>query len=565
MKSFIVVCISLFVQYLLFAQNQYPKDAFGVPMNIPLHLSGTFGELRPNHFHSGVDFKTQQKEGIPIVAIADGYVSRIKISPFGYGKAIYIAHPNGYTSVYAHVLKGVDDIESYIKQQQYAQKKFDIELFPSPQELPVRQGQMIALSGNTGSSGGPHLHFEIRDTETENVLNPFLFGYDQYITDNSPPVINTLMAYPLGDQGIVNGSQIPVVVTLHKQKDGSYIAEKVNATVAFGFGINTFDRSDYNFNQNGVYRITMFCNGKNTFDITFNTFSFDESKHINQYLDYEKLHQTRQRFQKLFVENPYGLSLVEGQNGIMASDNNLNYTVRIEVMDFHQNKTVIQIPVHFKNQEVKIPKVIKKSPFYIESAVEQSFAKDGVSVYIPEHTFYENFYMDFGVDQGRLTLHQPVIPAQKNMHISFETQMVSVDLIEKTFIATLRNGKPSYNKTYIKDDFFVMYTRNLGTYMLMQDIKPPTIKPINVSEGKWMSTEKTLRFTITDDLSGIQTYSAFLNNQWILFEYDAKTNTIVHDFSDNIVQEGRNDLKLIVIDNVGNSTIFETHFFRSQK
>jgi hypothetical protein len=424
---------------------------------------------------------------------------------------------------------------------------------------------MIAFSGNTGSSGGPHLHFEIRDSNTENVINPFLFGYYQYVSDNTPPVVQSLMAYPIGDKGIVNGSQLPIVIPLHKQKDGSYIADKVNATTAIGFGINTFDRSDFNFNQNGVYQIATFCNGKSIFNIKFDSFSFEESKHINQYLDFEKLSLTKQRFQKLFVKNPYELSLVEGQNGVIMSENNLNYSIRIEVLDFHQNKTVIQIPVHFKNQEVKIFKPIEKTSFFVESAVEQSFAKDGVSVYIPEHTFYENFYMDFAVDQGKLTLHRPIVPAQRNMHISFETQLVPENLIDKTFIATLKNGKPSYNKTFVKGDYFVTYTRNLGAYMLVQDITPPTITPINMSEGKWMSTEKKLRFSITDDLSGIQAYNAFLNNQWVLFEYDAKTNSITHDFSDNVVQEGRNDLKLIVIDNVGNSTIFESHFFRSQK
>ena len=171
----------LFISLPLIAQNEYPKDYFKAPLDIRLSLSGSFGELRSNHFHTGLDFKTNQKEGLNVYASADGYVSRIKISSYGYGKAIYVTHPNGYTSVYGHLKEGVGKIQDYIKMAHYKEKAFEIELFLKPDELVVKQGEIIALSGNTGGSGGPHLHFEIRDTQSEKPINPLLFGFDSLI------------------------------------------------------------------------------------------------------------------------------------------------------------------------------------------------------------------------------------------------------------------------------------------------------------------------------------------------------------------------------------------------
>ncbi|WP_321540762.1 M23 family metallopeptidase [Flavobacterium piscinae] len=203
---------------MVFSQNQYPKEDFIPPLDIPLSLSGTFGELRSNHFHSGIDFRTQQKEGLNVIAVADGFVSRIKISTFGYGKAIYITHPNGYTSVYGHLLKTSPKIDAYLKKQHYALESFEIDIFPKPEDLIVKQGEIIALSGNTGGSGGPHLHFEYRDTKTEKIINPFFFGLDTKVKDTRIPVINEIVVYPLSEDGLVNQSQIPIQIPISQRK-----------------------------------------------------------------------------------------------------------------------------------------------------------------------------------------------------------------------------------------------------------------------------------------------------------------------------------------------------------
>jgi murein DD-endopeptidase MepM/ murein hydrolase activator NlpD len=187
-----------------FGQNQYPKDFFRSPLDIPLQLSGNFGELRPNHFHSGFDFKTQKKEGFNVYAVANGYVSRIKISVSGYGKAIYVTHPNGFTTVYGHLQSGYGEIEKWIKKEQYKAKSYEIDVYLKPTDLVVMKSDIIAISGNTGGSDGPHLHFEFRDTQSEKIINPMFFGFDTVIIDEKRPIISSLWVYPLDENAIVN-------------------------------------------------------------------------------------------------------------------------------------------------------------------------------------------------------------------------------------------------------------------------------------------------------------------------------------------------------------------------
>jgi len=558
---FILFCGSLF------GQDNYPKDYFRSPLDIPMQLSGNFGELRPNHFHAGFDLKTMQKEGLPVYAVADGYVSRIKISTFGNGKTIYVTHSNGYTSVYGHLLRATDAIEDFIKKTHYAEQSFEIEVYLKPGELIVKKGQLIALSGNTGASEGPHLHFEFRDNITENIINPMLFGFDKFLKDTKKPIIFNVYVYPLNDISTVNESKRPLLLNLLLQKDGTYLADKVVANGKIGFGINAYDYDDVSFNKNGIYKVKTYLNGTSHFGYQFDTYSFDEMRYVNALIDYPRYKKTQQRVQKLFMKNPFNLSIIKTDktNGVIELEPNLNTQYRIEVSDFYGNLTTVSIPINYGVSSTIIAKEPVLSKYLVKANSDANFTKENMSVFFPAGTFYDDFYINFDVKMDTLFLHDDSVPAHSNFTIEIEDNKFAANQRDKLFIASINGKKISYNYTSRKENVFTIKVKTLGKYALVLDDIPPKISIAKSIEGKWLSDKKSIQFAISDALSGIKSYNGYLNGKWILFEYDNKTKKITHNFSDGIVAEGANELKINVMDNMGNSTIFETHFFRSQK
>ena len=547
----------------LFSQD-YPQETFQSPLGIPLDLSGSFGELRSNHFHSGLDFKTSGKEGLPVYAAADGYISRIKISTFGYGKAIYITHPNGYTSVYGHLQKANGAIQDYIRKRHYQEKSYEIEMFLYPTELPVKKGDIIAYSGNTGGSGGPHLHFEFRDTKSEQIINPMHFGFKKVIKDERKPIIQGVVAYPI-DSTTVNNSQKPINISFSKQADGSYLSVKVKANGKVAFGINAYDFCTNGYNKNGLYKVKAYLNGVLQYQYGFDSFAFDESRYINNFIDYERFHEMGQRVQKLFHLNEYPLSVVSGnkKDGIIKVQPNTNYNYKVELYDFHGNKVDLVIPIEFAFQETKIAKTVQKTPYYIKAKTESIFEKNNVSVYVPENAFYNNFYMNFDVSNDIVTLHDDSVPVHKNITLTFNDVVgLTEEQLSKTYIATLDGYKLDYNKTYRKGNSFSVKTKTLGKYKLAQDTTPPRIYNVNFVEGKKLTDQKTISVSVTDLHSDIDTYNGYLNGKWILMEYDYKTKKLIHNLDDKIYVEGRNDLKIVVTDNLQNSTTFESYFLK---
>lgn len=544
-----------------FGQATYPTTYFRSPLDIPLTISGNFGELRTNHFHAGLDFRTEQREGLNVYAAADGHVSRIKISTFGYGKAIYIAHANGFTTVYGHLKIGNLEIEKYIKSQHYSQKSYEIDVFPAANEIQVKQGDFIALSGNSGGSGGPHLHFEFRDSKTEKAINPLLFGFDKKMIDTRLPQISSVMVYPVSENAIVNESKRPIAINLSLQKDGTYLSEKILAIGKIGFSINAYDLIDKNYSKNGLYKVEAFNNGRQVFGYQFDTFSFDEAKHINGLLDYPRFIATGARFQKLFAKNLYDLSIIKTntENGIITVIPNLNQNYRIEIADFNNNKVVINIPISYANDKVIAETQVQKTKYNLKSKIDNIYSKENVSVNVPANTFYEDCYLKFDVKNDTLTFGEKNIAVQNSVLITFQKE-VNTDLSSKTFIAHLDGKKIVYNKTKIKDNEISCYTKNLGKLFLAQDTSAPIINIVNIPTSKMISAQKTIDVTLFDSLSGIKEYNGYLNGIWALFEYDFKTKKMYHYLADNIVKEGKNDLKIVVSDNVGNSTIFETTF-----
>lgn len=548
----------------LFAQNNFPKDYFSPPLDIPMQLSGNFGELRPNHFHAGFDFKTQQKEGLKVYASAEGYVSRIKISTFGNGKTIYITHPNGYTSVYAHLQKAVGPIQDFITTTHYKEQSFEIEMYLKPGEIPIKKGEWIAVSGNTGASEGPHLHYEIRDSKTEFIINPMLFGFDSGFRDTKKPVISGLYVYPLFSS-TVNTSKRPILLNTALQKDGTYLADKVLANGPIGFGIIADDYDDVSFNKNGVYSVNSFLNGQPHFGYQFDTHSFDDMRYVNALIDYAKYKKTGQRVQKLFMKNKYDLAFIstEETKGQITPTPNLDDVYRIEVADFFGNKSEINVPIQYDSNVALIPTEPVVSNYFLMANKDNIFEKENASVIFPAGTFYDDFALNFDVRDKILHLHDDSVPVHSNFTISMTDNTLSKELQEKTFIARLDGEQINYNSTFRKDSVFSAKVKTLGKYKLVTDTLVPKVSIAKPIEGKWVSQD-AIQLQISDAGSGIKTYNGFLNGQWVLFEYDNKTRTITHYFNDDLLLNGANELKVIVTDAMGNSTTFETHFFRNR-
>jgi murein DD-endopeptidase MepM/ murein hydrolase activator NlpD len=550
----------------VFSQNNYPKDYFSSPLEIPTQLSGNFGELRPNHFHAGFDYKTQKKEGLNVRSAAEGYVSRIKISTFGYGKAIYISHPNGYTTVYGHLSSLSPKIDSYLKAEQYKLKSYEVDLYLKPTDILISKSEIIALSGNTGGSEGPHLHFEFRDSKTEEIINPNLFGFDVDIKDTQKPAITNLYVYPIDENSVVNKSKNPYMINLSLQKDGNYNTDKILAKGLIGFGINTYDLSDLSWDRNGVYKVETFLNGKTIYGYQFDSYAFDQMRYVNALIDYERYKKTGQRVQKLFMKTPFPLSIINkyAENGKIDVSQNTNLTYRIEVSDFNSNKTIITIPIEYSNDAATDTLKVNKSKYLIKSDKEYNFEKGNWSFFVPKGTFYDDFYLNFEEKQNSLWLDNEYIPVHTNFLVSVIDSISSKEDKEKMFIGSIEDKKINFNYTKLKDNTFSTYTKNWGKFSLIKDTVAPSIKIAKSIEGKWISDKKSIEFTISDALSGIKSYDGYLNGSWILFEYDYKTKKIVHYFDDGVVAEGVNNLKVVVADNVGNSAIFETQFLRSQ-
>ena len=563
MQQTLKILFLFFIQFSI-AQNPYPQDYFRNPLDVTLVLAGTFAELRSNHFHSGLDIKTQQHEGLNVFAAAEGYVSRIKVSHFGYGKALYITHPNGYTTVYAHLKKFAPKIEAYIKKQQYEQETFEIELFPEVETLPINSDEIVAYSGNTGGSGGPHLHFEIRDKE-ERPINPMLFGID--IKDSQAPQIIAAFAYPIGENAHINERTELTKLRLKQEQNGNYTVETIKAYGKIGFGIETYDRQDLAANKNGVSNIQTFYNGNKNFEIDFNRFSFNETQHLNRLIDYEYYENEDTRIHKLFLQqnNPLSLYKDVDNNGYIQIEDSTASVYKVRVNDFKNNDAWLTININGVKIDTLKPKHIKATDYFVYADQSTTLEKENVSVYIPSNTFYDDFFIDFNVVNDTLTLHKPTVALQKNLVINFDISDFKDADKNKLYIGRLSEygNKIYYVSAIKKENTLTAFTKTLGTYTIGIDLDNPSIKPINFQEGKWLSKYRYLTLKIDDETSGINSYRATINGKWVLMEYDYKKNTLIYDFNDDVIKnETKYNLKVIVTDNVGNSSTFETIFYR---
>lgn len=565
MKLRFVFCFFLTYTF-AFGQSSIPKDYFQNPLNITTSLSGNFGELRNNHFHSGLDIRTQQRIGLEVFASAEGFISRIKTDVFGYGNVLYIQHPNGYTTVYGHLEEFNDEIREYVRKRQYAQEKNTIELFPEKGELPVKKGDYIAKSGESGSAGGPHLHFEIRDGN-QHPMNPLLFGFK--VKDTRKPVINDLRVYPQNNDSYVQKSSKNQKLNFDKVKDGQYTTTIIEAYGRLGFGINTVDFADNAPFKNGLYEIMACLNGEPVFDIKFDKFSFANSRYINRYIDYELHKRDKNQIQKLFLEpnNHIDVSLTTEDNGFVEIKDGLSYNYEIILKDFDGNETSLLIPIKGKKADTDeiTPKDYYESDYLALADKASSFELEHHDVYIPSGALYENTYLNLESKPDEVKVHEFTTPLHKNITVGFNTSKFSKEEREKLYVARVFPwGKKVYSTTYKDGNRITTKTREFGVFTLEIDDKLPSIKPVNFKEGSWMSKERYLQLKIEDEGSGISTYRATINGKFIALEYDYKSGIARYDFRDKRIAETENKLKVIVVDNVGNSSTFEATFFRKE-
>ena len=564
MKSFIIklfLTLTLIFPFILNSQIEYPKDYFSKPVEIPLVLSGNFGESRSNHFHSGLDFKTQNKEGLRIISSAKGYVSRIKIAHRGFGKALYINHPNGFTTVYAHLKKFNKEIEDYIKKIKYDRKSYEIDLYLKKNQITIDKNQFIAFSGNTGSSTGPHLHYEIRKSSNQKPLNPILFG--MHVNDSRRPELKSVYSYNNVD--INNYKSLkPIKLFLKKINDSIFKTPEIYLKGNSGFGINVYDRQDSANNKNGVYNISTYYNNEFINSIKYNSFLFEESILINTLIDFEHYIKNKERVIKLFKTSGNKLSLYENENNGLINIKPNNSEFKIKISDIEENNIFIIIPINSNKMEI----INKKDENLnltinnkkINNDLNYNFIYGNQKINIPKNTFLQNvdLYVDFSKDS--LKIINPNVPVFKNIKIIFPNSNSK----KGNYLANISKYK---QETFVTSNLnvnnnFETKTKKLGTFFIKNDSIPPKIKSLNFNNEEWISNKKYLRIKISDQETGIKKYNGTINGSWVLFEYEYKKNEIFYEFDKYYNKKAKNELEVTVEDMVGNISIFKSVFYR---
>ncbi|MGM9475416.1 M23 family metallopeptidase [Pedobacter sp. GSP4] len=548
----------------IFSTNKYPITDFRQPLDItPPALAGSFGEIRGNHFHSGIDFRTNQREGYPVYAVADGYISRLRVQNSGFGQALYINHPNSYTTVYGHLQRFAPKIATVVKNLEYEKKSFEIDEFPDATLIPVHKGEVIAWSGNRGSSGGPHLHFEIRDTKTEETINPQFFGI--IIPDNIPPVIHGLYAYRLN--GKTFNEFTPKQAIAISGANGSYkTTAPISLTGEVGFGIVVTDRHNGLSGTNGVYSIQLEVDGKKVYTSALERFAFEDSKAINSHIDYPTYLNTKRSIQKSFVEPGNPLKIYSGlvNSGRINFNDGVSHQLRYIVTDSKGNSSVLPFTVNAGSAPIAVP-VGASGIIYPYNKVNE-FNADDVILVFPMGTLYSDLNFSYKklpkpASNAWSAMHQ-IHNRYTPLHVGFDLWIKADNLPEnlrsKALIANSNGSSQggTFDNGYIKTT-----PKNFGSFYITTDTIAPRIVPINIGEGKNMAGLSKMTFKISDNLSGIKSFNGYIDGKWVLMEFDAKTATLWHSF-DERTSTGKHSFELVVADMKENTRRYNITFFR---
>lgn len=557
-KIYITLFLSVFLFTFSFAQ--YAK-----PLDIPMVLSGNFGELRNNHFHAGIDIKTQGKVDKPVFSMTDGYVSRISVSPAGYGLALYVDHLDGTTAVYGHLNCFSKKIAAYVIEKQYEQESYRVNLYPEKNELPVKRGEKIALSGNTGGSGGPHLHLEIRDTQTEEPMEPLNF-LGNYMKDTRAPEIRGIAFYPVLGKGEVNGSGNPVRLHVRHAKSGVplRLSQIVSAWGKIGVGVKAYDRMNGVHNIYGVKHIRLFVDNKKVFESNINRFSYNHTRMLNSFIDFEMWRNQRSFYMKSFVEPGNLLAFYNTiHNGYIDIDEQRNYNLKYELEDYYGNIETYRFIVRGKKSE--IPEAFVCDNF-MSWRLNNTFFTHDFSLTIPVGNLYDDFCFTHAREISEAyysdihLVNSAPIPLHKSAKMWIQVKNASGNDFSRLGIVKLNQKKSDewLGGTY-KNGGFETDIRELGDrYVVDVDTIAPKIDP--VSPKKWKQ-HRCIRIRLSDDKSGIKKVRGTIDDQFVLFKYDIKSSIYTYRFDPTRLKNlPVSVFEFIAVDRVGNEAYYRYRF-----
>lgn len=548
--------------------NATSVNYFSPPLDIPMYLSGNFAELRRNHFHSGIDIKTQGVEGKRILAAAEGFVSRIRISPYGYGKALYIDHPNGYTTVYGHLQRLSPRLEEIAQAAQREQRSYEIDLEIPDFAVPVKRSEFIAYSGNTGGSGGPHLHFEIRVTETEIAINPLLFKFP--VQDNIKPTVRGLRVYPMNDSSYVS----------NRPEDRSYVVSggsgsyslKNNETVQvygeIAFGVHTYDLLNGYSNKCGVHNIKLFHNGELIFESQLDSLNFSTFRQINTYKDYRLFHENSWHYHRSYraPNNRLAVYRTVVNNGVIRFADDQMHNMKYEIRDVYGNLSTLDFKVHATAKPKHIePRILPEPDAVFKYDQDNIFVNDEVILTMPPYRLYEDLNFVYGWEDtltGCLTpvhhIHNDMVPVDKFYNLRIKVADVPEGLEDKVLVTMVNSNNHHRAKGgRYRDGWISVRLREFGNFTVRLDTTPPSIRPINVFNGKSMAGSSRIDFKISDNLSGIKHFEAEIDGKWILMEYEYKNARITHYLEPGAFAPGDRKLVLRVTDERNNVATYE--------
>lgn len=564
--------VFLFASVIVFNQQSYSqeidRDYFRSPLGIDLYLSGDFCELRKNHFHTGLDIKCNGASGYKIYAAADGYLGRIKVGHYGYGRVLYINHPNGLTTVYAHQSKFNDELEKYVREQQYLAQNDQIDIYPDSTLFTFKKGDVIGYTGNSGTSSGAHLHFEIRRTKDDHPLNPWRWNFP--IKDEIAPTIYGIKIYPLNDTSTVNGLNKPAILKATASGGKYILSQPVKAYGFVGFAVHTIDMTNGSGNQCGPYSIELCMENDTVFRTVFDEISFETSRYINAHMDYLAYRDLENSYHKSFIKGVNELPIYthRNDNGWIGVLDKNKKNMKFVVKDINGNKSVLDFTVEM--QKTNLKPAAKNCSKEIKWNEESIFENEEIKITFSDSSLYDDVCFDYSMTTGAAgyyasihKLHDDDIPIMHPIELKIKTNLTDTSLANKlTGIFINEKGSISGEGGEYKEGYMVWTTKTFGKYSVMMDTKPPVISPSLVYEGKLMGKGTTMKFSLADNLTGIKKYNAFIDGKWVLGILDPFKKVLTIDLDAENIGPGEHSFELKAEDGCANESVYSCKFTR---